>query len=165
MNEVQNVIENLNMWVTNPKSEDLCCFCDREIADPNSQVQRIIYKESKRYGDTMKRVVEFTAKRVFIARCKKCEEVHSSISLLRYGGIQFLVCIVAGLLLGLMQGYWFWWLLGGGVVGFILSGYVYDNECESRAKRANIKAEAEVDNFEPIKKLLDKSWTWSKPKV
>ena len=161
-NFVQNRIEENLKTITEAKLYLLCYYCGQEIADSESAYKQEIYKETARYSTFNGRRVEFRQAEVSVPRCKQCKEIHGSSKAWWYW-----LFPIAGVILLILTTDWHWFscLLVGGIIGLIISTIIGSFNDSIKAKNANIKKEEDIRNFEPVKKLLNDGWTFSKPQA
>lgn len=146
------------------KINNLCFFCNKNIAVDSSAYKDTIYKETYRSPRYLpRRQVKFQKLEVTIPRCKDCEQIHTSSKgwLTRLPVILF---AVIGLVLGLtIWGNWFLFLILGGFLGAFIGFIISSLDQSIKTEKSNIKRETSFSEFKPIKKLLSSGWTIYEP--
>ncbi|MFZ4798119.1 MAG: hypothetical protein ACOYMA_11545 [Bacteroidia bacterium] len=153
-------IEDTIVTLEEIKKNNLCFYCNRNIANANSSYLTSIYKETYRSPWYLKRrEVRFETREVTTPRCEHCKKTHESSSEWLVA-LPIILFTIIGLLLGLNTWEeWFFILLVGVVIGIIISS----KDQSIKASKANIKKKSAFSEYEPIRNLLNNGWTTIQP--
>jgi hypothetical protein len=144
-----------------------CYYCNQNIANPKFAHNGALYKVTGHSNNSLTRKVRYQTLEVSIPRCEICNKIHGSRSLIFFL-LPFISFPILGIILGVTiwnETGWFMLLWMGAIVG-LFSGTIFSYIDESIiAKEAGIKMESNINDYEPIVKLIKEGWSTNKPEA